>query len=137
MTDELHDYGAESLEAILSQAVTCEAAGAAEPWHEQDTTLSSAVLRCAASVEPKKVEWLWKPYIPLGKLTVVQGHPGVGKSFLALNLTAIVSSGFSFPDPETGIPNREVRQTPRSVLYASVEDAPEDIFDRIADARGR
>lgn len=36
-----------------------------------------------ANVRTEPVEWLWYPYIPLGKLTVLQGDPGEGKSIFA------------------------------------------------------
>ena len=38
----------------------------------------------AADVEPKEVKWLWKPYIPFGKVTAIQGDSGDGKSTFAL-----------------------------------------------------
>ena len=38
------------------------------------------------NITPKKVEWLWYPYIAYGKITIIQGDPGDGKSAFALNL---------------------------------------------------
>ena len=87
---------------------------------------SQPILRRASEIEPQEVEWLWKPYIPLGKLTVIVGNPGVGKSFFAMTLAAIVSSGRPFPNLETGFPDKNERNEPAPVLFASVEDAPED-----------
>ena len=49
------------------------------------------------NVEAEEVEWLWKPYIPLGKITILQGDPGLGKTFLAIQLAAIVSLGEHVP----------------------------------------
>lgn len=49
-------------------------------------------------VTPKAVEWLWYPYIPLGKLTVIQGDPGDGKSTFVLNVIAQLTSGQPMPD---------------------------------------
>ncbi len=51
-----------------------------------------------SNVTPKPVEWLWYPYIPLGKLTVIQGDPGDGKSSFILNLVALLTSGNPMPD---------------------------------------
>ena len=41
-----------------------------------------------SSVESKKVDWLWYPYIPYGKLTLLQGDPGEGKSTFIINVAA-------------------------------------------------
>ena len=51
-----------------------------------------------SNVTPKKVDWLWYPYIPLGKLTVIQGDPGDGKSTFVLNLVALLTCGLPMPD---------------------------------------
>ena len=49
-------------------------------------------------VEPEEVRWLWERRIPLGKLTVVDGNPGDGKSVLMTDLAARVSKGRGWPD---------------------------------------
>lgn len=46
-----------------------------------------------SEVELQEVRWLWYPYIPQGKLTIIQGNPGEGKTTLALWLTAMCSCG--------------------------------------------
>ena len=51
-----------------------------------------------SNVIPKEVEWLWYPYIPLGKLTVIQGDSGDGKSTFVLNVIAQLTSGQPMPD---------------------------------------
>ena len=40
----------------------------------------------ASEIEPKEVKWLWYPYIPFGKVTLLQGDPGDGKSKLMLSV---------------------------------------------------
>lgn len=60
--------------------------------------MESAVFDYYSNVTPKAVEWLWYPYIPLGKLTVIQGDPGDGKSTLVLNLVALLTRGMPMPD---------------------------------------
>jgi len=52
---------------------------------------------CMADVEQEDVKWLWPGLIPLGKVTILQGDPGLGKTTFALQLAAIVSTGDSFP----------------------------------------
>ena len=47
----------------------------------------------ASEIEPKEVKWLWYPYIPFGKVTLLQGDPGDGKSKLMLSIAALLSKG--------------------------------------------
>ena len=51
----------------------------------------------ASEIEPKEVKWLWYPYIPLGKVTLLQGDPGDGKSKLMLSIAALLSNGEPLP----------------------------------------
>ena len=73
-----------------------------------------------ADVEPEQVEWLWPDRIPLGKLTTLAGDPGLGKSFLTLDIAARVSEGRSWPD--------ETANERGSVILLSAED---DLADTI------
>lgn len=41
-----------------------------------------------STVEKQEVEWLWYPYIPYGKLTLLQGDPGDGKSTFMINIAS-------------------------------------------------
>ena len=49
------------------------------------------------AVPIKQVEWLWYPYIPFGKVTILQGDPGCGKTMVALDLAAKLSRGECLP----------------------------------------
>lgn len=71
-----------------------------------------------SDVAPEAVKWLWEPYVPLGKLTLVDGNPGVGKSWLTLALAAAVSTGAPLPGPEGMGP----RRPPANVLLLTAED---------------
>lgn len=51
-----------------------------------------------ADVEPEEVQWLWRGRVPLGKLTVIDGDPALGKSTLALTIAAHLSVGRPWPD---------------------------------------
>jgi hypothetical protein len=51
-----------------------------------------------ADVEPEPLTWLWRGRIPLRKLTVLEGDPGLGKSTIAFDLMARVSTGAPMPD---------------------------------------
>ena len=55
----------------------------------------------ASEIEPKEVKWLWYPYIPFGKVTLLQGDPGDGKSKLMLSVVALLSKGEPLPFTET------------------------------------
>jgi len=59
------------------------------------------VLRLA-EVAPRAVRWLWPGRVPLGKLTVLDGDPGLGKSTVVLDLAARVSRGAPLPDDSLG-----------------------------------
>lgn len=48
-------------------------------------------------VVSKEVEWLWYPYIPYGKITIIEGDPGEGKTTLVLKLAAALSRGLPLP----------------------------------------
>lgn len=67
-----------------------------------------------SEVELQEVRWLWYPYIPQGKLTIIQGNPGEGKTTLALWLAAMCSRGQALPGME--------RSNPISILYQTAED---------------
>lgn len=72
-----------------------------------------------SSVSSTKVEWLWYPYIPFGKITLLQGDPGDGKSTLALNIAAAVTKGGILPD--------DVKvEKPLNVIYQCPEDGSSD-----------
>jgi len=73
------------------------------------------------TVEAVEVQWLWKPYIPLGKLTIIQGDPGEGKTTLALYLVSLLSQGKFFD--ESG---NLVELEPVNVLYQTAEDGLAD-----------
>ena len=47
----------------------------------------------ASEIEPKEVKWLWYPYILFGKVTLLQGDLGNGKSKLMLSIAALLSNG--------------------------------------------
>jgi putative DNA primase/helicase len=55
-------------------------------------------LECAAHIKPEPIRWLWKDWLARGKLHVLAGIPGVGKSTIAFKIAAAVSSGGKLPD---------------------------------------
>ena len=67
-----------------------------------------------SNVELTPVEWLWKPYLPFGKLSVLQGNPGEGKTYFAMHLAAACTNGKLLPNME--------RLEPFNVIYQTAED---------------
>jgi len=54
-----------------------------------------------SEVRPERVEWLWKYRIPLGRITMLDGDPGNGKSLLSLEIAARLSNGLPLPGDES------------------------------------
>ena len=75
---------------------------------------------CLSDVESTETKWLWYPYIPLGKITLMTADPGTGKTFFALYLVAQTSKGAPFYG--TTIPWQE----PARAVYLSAEDGLAD-----------
>ena len=67
-----------------------------------------------SEVDTQTVEWLWEPYIPFGKVTIVQGNPGEGKTTFALRLAAACTTGRTLPNMKS-LP-------PFNVIYQTAED---------------
>ena len=51
-----------------------------------------------SNVKASEVEWVWYPYIPCGKITMLQGDPGEGKSTLIIHIAATLTKGGYLPD---------------------------------------
>jgi hypothetical protein len=73
----------------------------------------------AADVTPERVRWLWPGYLPLGKVVVLDGDPGLGKSTVTTDLAARVTTGKRMPDGSGG-------GVPAAVVLASAEDGLAD-----------
>ena len=71
-------------------------------------------------VVSKEVEWLWYPYIPYGKITIIEGDPGEGKTTLVLKLAAALSRGLSLPCDD------DKEYEPIHIIYQTAEDGIED-----------
>ena len=83
-----------------------------------------------SEVKREEVKWLWYPYIPFVKLTLIEGDPGDGKTMLVLNLCALLSKGLPLPENEIGT-------EPITVIYQTAEDGLVDtIKPRFEDADG-
>ena len=76
-------------------------------------------IRCGADIKPQPITWLWPGWVPAGKLTILAGAAGTGKTTLALALAAVLTAGGRWPDGSTchGLGN---------VLIWSSEDVADD-----------
>lgn len=80
-------------------------------------------------VVSKEVEWLWYPYIPYGKITIIEGDPGEGKTTLVLKLAAALSRGLPLPCDDK-------EYEPIHIIYQTAEDGIEDTIKPRLDKAG-
>ena len=83
-----------------------------------------------SEVESQEVKWLWYPFIPYGKLTIIQGDPGDGKTTLVLNIAAKLSKGESL-DSDMNV------QEPVNVIYQTAEDGRSGLSDDMEFYKGK
>lgn len=81
-----------------------------------------------AEFEPEKVKWYWPNYLAASVITVLDGDPGIGKSFLAMHVATQFSVGGSLP--------RQDKLKPSKVIYATMEDDPNFTIRPRIDAMG-
>ncbi len=93
----------------------------------QSPAVKNAVIRCMDTIKPEAVSWLWPGRIALGKVTMIAGDPGLGKSLIGIFLAGQVSRGARWPVDNTLCPNG-------SVLLISGEDSPSDAIRPRLDA---
>ena len=101
-----------AFQAALDCAIAIDRAAQAKP------SAPSAIMRPFSEIKPETLRWLWPGRIPLGKLNLLVGDPGLGKSLATIDIAARVSRGVSFPDGEACKPG--------AVIIASAEDDPAD-----------
>ncbi|MDD3833501.1 MAG: AAA family ATPase, partial [Oscillospiraceae bacterium] len=68
-----------------------------------------------SSVNVEEIKWIWYPFIPYGKVTIIQGDPGEGKTTFILALIALLTKGEPLPEEETAT-------EPINVIYQTAED---------------
>jgi hypothetical protein len=109
---------------------------AAPTWEPQEPAgdatnddLGDLGVVCLADVAPERVDWLWPGRIPRGKLVILEGDPKVGKSTLALDLAARVTTGSPMPDGAR-LPG------PGTVIVMTAEDGLADTVRPRLDAAG-
>ena len=96
-----------------------EALETVTPLYEKKEKIHKQEITCLVNVEELEVKWLWYPYIPLGKITLLQADPGTGKTFLSL--AATVSKGGHFYGEYL-----KTYKHPANVIYQTAEDGLSD-----------
>ncbi len=86
------------------------------------------VLLKLSNLAAEEIAWLWRPYLPLGKVTILDGLPGTGKTYFALALAAALSNGSPIFNEPTG--------EPAKVIYLTREDGLEDTIKPRLDKMG-
>lgn len=82
-----------------------------------------------SEIQAEEVKWLWYPYIPFGKITIIQGDPGEGKTTFVLALTALLTRGMSMPGDALVLP-------PTNIIYQTAEDGLADTIKPRLDSLG-
>ena len=128
-TDADGAMGCKDAETI--KAAVLSLVEAAEPWTPAGSIIEPApVVSCLADVQAEPVKWFWPSRIALGKLTLIAGDPGLGKSFITLDMAARTSRGTPWPDcPEKG-------NVAGGVVLLSAEDDLADTIRPRLDAAG-
>ena len=90
---------------------------------------AEAILTRLSEVEPAEIHWLWPGRIPLGKLTLMAGDPGLGKSLVTLDMAARVSTGKDWPDVPT--PQTNAAEV---ILLAAEDDLGDTVRPRMDQA---
>jgi hypothetical protein len=123
-------YPADLVAEEVEEAILKVSADNGRATHKTHTYFTgNPVVVMSNSLQSEKIQWLWPNRIPLGKLTLLVGDPGLGKSLLTLDLAAVVSAGMSWPDGTPGDP-------PAGVLLLSAEDGMQDTIVPRLDAAG-
>jgi len=84
-----------------------------------------------SSVKTKRVDWLWFPYIAYGRITMIQGDPGDGKTTLALMLVSMLSNGKNTYNVDGLKINK-----PYNVIFQTAEDGVDDTIKPKLDLMG-
>lgn len=73
-----------------------------------------------SDVKAQKIDWLWKGFLPSGRVVILEGDPGLGKSTVAIDMCARLTTASAMPLDAPGVP------VPCGAVYVSLEDSPED-----------
>src|SRR5208283_3277579 len=98
-----------------------------EPGPDGPSSLSSnwtVALMCASSVKPEPISWLWKGWLARGKMHIIAGQPGTGKTTIAMKMAAAVSAGGRWPDSS-------VAKQGNVVIWSGEDDPADTLVPRL------
>ena len=104
--------------------------GGAWPSNEQpyqpptSTTTEGAAFMSLETVDPEPIEWLWPGYLARGKLHILAGSPGTGKTTIALSLIASLTSGCKLPDGHQAAPCE-------AIIWSAEDDLADTLVPRL------
>ena len=88
------------------------------------------------NVVNKPIKWLWKPFIPFGKVTMIQGDTGIGKTHVLIKIMADVSNGLYPPTMKADHLLPQVEGEPLKIFYVSIENGIDDTIAPVFDQFG-
>jgi hypothetical protein len=91
-----------------------------------DSAQPGSPVRPLSGVKPAAIKWLWYGWLPLGKVSILEGDSDVGKSTLTLAMAAIVSQGKPWPTTVVGTKHRDSISDPANVVLVGIEDDEDD-----------
>ena len=115
----------------LSENGTVTAEAGTSPTARLAAIVKRAGVVTLSDVEPESVQWLWQGRIPLGKLTILDGDPGMGKSTMTMDIAARLTRGRGIPDG-----SKSELDGPASVMLLNAEDGLADTIVPRAIAAG-
>jgi putative DNA primase/helicase len=110
--------GSESVARCIASAMTVDRPPVTTELEPQ------AGLLCAASVTPEPINWLWDGWLARGKLHILAGAPGTGKTTVAMAFAATISSGGRWPD-------RTRASSGQILIWSSEDDAKDTLLPRL------
>ncbi len=109
--------GAEAVARAIAEARTPAGKPVNESKAGTEKKRSPITVRIS-DIQREEVTWLWTNRVPIGKLTIIEGDPGVGKSFLSQAIAAAVTRGVGLPGDDP--------KSPATVILMSAEDGLSD-----------
>lgn len=94
-------------------------------WDEKATPMTGVTLTCAKSIQPEKIAWIWQEWLAAGKLHILAGMAGTGKTTIALAIAATLSSRGRWPD------GTDCRTTADVVMWSGEDDAADTLVPRL------